>query len=214
MQYNADYKETDQKDHASYSLEGTVLEKVEKIKYLGVTITNDLKWNTHVSNICTKANRTLGFLRRNLAACPLDVKESAYKGLVRPILEYGSSVWDPQSILLQDELEKVQKRAARFVAGNYVDYETGSMTGILKNLKWESLKKRRKDSRLIMLYKGLKGAASTNNFLCSVCSCIIYYNKAFGYPRLSQYVNFANGALTCAQAKLPLHNLNIVMRIT
>ena len=120
-----------------------------------------MKWNTHVSNICTKANRTLGFLRRNLAACPLDVKESTYKGLVRPILEYGSSVWDPQSILLQDELEKVQKRAARFVTGNYVDYETGSMTGILKNLKWESLKKRRKDSRLIMLYKGLKGAAST-----------------------------------------------------
>ena len=34
------------------------------------------------------------------------------------------------------------------------------MTGILKQLKWESLKKRRKDSRLIMLYKGLKGAAS------------------------------------------------------
>ena len=145
---------------ASYSLEGMVLENVEKIKYLDVTITNDLKWNTHVSNICTKANRTLGFPRRNLAACPLDVKESAYKGLVRPILEYGSSVWDPQSILLQDELEKDQKRAARFVTGNYVDYETGSMTGILKQLKWESLKKRRKDSRLIMLYKGLKGAAS------------------------------------------------------
>ena len=50
--------------NASYSLEETVLENVEKIKYLGVTITNDLKWNTHVSNICTKANRTLDFLRR------------------------------------------------------------------------------------------------------------------------------------------------------
>ena len=148
------------KINAHYSLEGTVLENVEKIKYLGVTITNDLKWNTHVSNICTKANRTLGFLRRNLAAYPLDVKESAYKRLVRPVLEYGSSVWDPQSILLQDELEKVQKRAARFVTSNYIDYETGSMTGILKQLKWESLKKRRKDSRLIMLYKGLKGAAN------------------------------------------------------
>ena len=48
---------------------------------------------------------------------------------------------------------------ARFVTGNYV-YETGSMTGILKQLKWESLKKRRKDSRVIILYKGLKGAAS------------------------------------------------------
>ena len=41
---------------------------------------------------------------------------------------------------------------------NYV-YETGSMTGILGQLKWESLKKRRKDNRLILLYKGLKGKA-------------------------------------------------------
>ena len=172
------------KINASYSLEGTVLENVEKIKYLGVTITNDLKWNTHVSNICTKANRTLGFLRRNLAACPLDVKESAYKGLVRPILEYGSSVWDPQSILLQVELEKVQKRAARFVTGNYVDYETGSMTGILKNLKWESLKKRRKDSRLIMLYKGLKGAASipTNDLVPPIRRTRNHHSLAFQIP--------------------------------
>ena len=118
------------KINASYSLEGTVLDNVEKIKYLVVTITNDLKWNTHVSNICTKTNRTLRILRHHFAACPRDVNESAYKGLVHPILEYGSSVWDPKSILLSDELEKVQKRAARFVTGNYT-YETGSMTDIL-----------------------------------------------------------------------------------
>ena len=39
------------------------------------------------------------------------------------------------------------------------DYETGSMTGILGQLKCESHKKRRKDNRLILLYKGLKGKA-------------------------------------------------------
>ena len=55
---------------------------------------------------------------------------SAYKGLVCSILEYGSSVWDPSGILLQEELEKVQTRAARFVIGNYI-YETGSLTGNL-----------------------------------------------------------------------------------
>ena len=48
------------KIHASYTLEGTNLENVESIKYLGVTITSDLRWNTHVSNVCTKANRTFG----------------------------------------------------------------------------------------------------------------------------------------------------------
>ena len=41
---------------------------------------------------------------------------------------------------------------------NY-SYETGSMTGILEELKWETLQKRRKDNRLILLYKGLKGIA-------------------------------------------------------
>ena len=84
------------KIQAFYTLEGAVLENVDNIKYLGVTITNDLKWNTHISNICTKANRNLGFLRRTLFSCPQNVKEAAYKGMVRPILEYGSSVWDPQ----------------------------------------------------------------------------------------------------------------------
>ena len=63
-------------------------------------------------------------------------------------------VWYPSSILLQEELEKVKKRAARFVSGNYI-YETGSMAGILEQLKWESLKKGRRDSRIIMFYKGL-----------------------------------------------------------
>ena len=128
------------KIQASYTLEGAVLEDVDNIKYLGVTITNDLKWKTHISNICTKANRTFGFFMRTLFSCPQNVKEAAYKGMVRPILEYGSSVWDPYTGKLQEEVEKVQNRAARFVTRNYV-YETGSMTDILGQLKWESLRK-------------------------------------------------------------------------
>ena len=74
------------KINAVYPLEGTVLKNVDNIKHLGVTISKDLKWNTHVSNVCTKANRTLGFLKHNLSSFPKDVKEMAYKGLVRPIL--------------------------------------------------------------------------------------------------------------------------------
>jgi hypothetical protein len=42
------------------------LESVDKAKYLGVTITEDLKWESQINNICGKANKTLGFLRRNL----------------------------------------------------------------------------------------------------------------------------------------------------
>ena len=132
------------KVQASYTLERTVLENLESIKYLGVTITNDLTWNTHIINICTKANRTLRFLRRIFSQ---DVNETAYKTMIHPILEYGSSVWDPYIQGLQDELEKVQNRAARLVTRNYTR-EDGSMTGILEQLKWDSFKKRRKINRL------------------------------------------------------------------
>ena len=55
---------------------------------------------------------------------------------MRPVLEYGSSVWDPPSI--QEEVQKVQKRAVIFVTGNCI-YET--VSDILEQLKWESLKK-------------------------------------------------------------------------
>ena len=94
------------KIQANYTLEGTVLENVESIKYLGVTITNDLKWNAHISNVCTIANRTLRFLRKNLYSCPPDVNEASYKGLVQPVLEYGSSVWESHTHGLQEELKK------------------------------------------------------------------------------------------------------------
>ena len=43
--------------------------------------------------------------------------------------------------------------------GNY-NIETGSMTSILEQLGWESLHKIRKGSKLILLFKGLKGRAS------------------------------------------------------
>ena len=115
------------------------------------------------------------------------MKEAAYKGLVQPVLEYESSVWDPHTLGLQEELEKVQNRASRFVTGHYV-FETGSMTGILGQLKWESLKKRRKDSRLILLYKGLKGKTRipTDDLIPENRHCRNQHTLAFQIPSASK----------------------------
>ena len=61
------------------------------------------------------------------------LKKQHIKDWMRPVLEYGSSVWDPHPKCLQEELEKVQNRAARFVNRNYT-FEEGSITGILEQL--------------------------------------------------------------------------------
>ena len=83
---------------------------------------------------------------------------------------------------LQNELEKVQNRAARFVTRNYTR-DVGSMTGILEQLhvKWESLKKRRKGNRLILLYKSLKGKARipTGDLIPKTRRCRNQHSMAF-----------------------------------
>ena len=66
--------------------------------YLGVQISQDLKWNSHINSISSKANQTLGFLKRNLKINSQTIKEKAYKSIVRPKLEYCSTVWDPKCI--------------------------------------------------------------------------------------------------------------------
>ena len=118
------------------------------------------------------------------------MKEAAYyKCMGHPILEYGSSFWDPHSDKLQEELEKVQNRAARFVTRNYV-YETRSMTCILGQLKWEPLKKRRTDNRLIFLYKVLKGKARipTDDLIPKTRHCRNQLSSAFQIPSASKDV--------------------------
>ena len=87
--------------HFNYSLHQQALEQVRSAKYLGLTITDDLEWGQHISEISCKATKILGFLRRNLALAPRHTKEVAYKTLVRPQLEYAAPIWHPYN-----EIEK------------------------------------------------------------------------------------------------------------
>ena len=104
----------------SYTLHGHNLEHVTAAKYLGCTIASDLKWGKHISNICSKANNTISFLKRNLNISNKSIKEKAYVSLVRPTLEYASSVWDPYQQNDIYRLEMVQRRAARYVTNRYI----------------------------------------------------------------------------------------------
>ena len=99
--------------HHPYTLHGHRLKHVERTKYLGVTITRDFRWNLHIDNITSKANNTLNFLRRNINVKDQSIKDQAYKSLVKPILEYSSTVWDPDSNVLRTRLEKVQRRGSK-----------------------------------------------------------------------------------------------------
>ena len=72
------------------------LKTTEMMKYLGVIISQDLSWDTHITNITKKANQTLGFLRRNLKVGSVSIKKRGTKpSSDHAVLEYASPVWDP-----------------------------------------------------------------------------------------------------------------------
>ena len=129
------------------------MEVVDSSKYLGVTISEDLAWKKHIDNTVNKANRTLGFIRRNLGDCTAPVKAAAYSTLVRPVLEYSSTVWDPHQSSETHNLEQMQHRAARFVHHNYTERTPGCVTNMVQSLGWESLQQRQYIDRLSMLFR-------------------------------------------------------------
>ena len=120
---------------------GQVLQQARSHPYLGIEIDSKLTWSNQVDKTVLKANRTLGFLRRNLWFCPREVKDIAYKTLVRPILEYATCAWDPYRVGQINKLEAVQRRAARFTTRNY--QRDSSVTQMLTDLNWETLEQRR-----------------------------------------------------------------------
>ena len=101
-----------------YSLHNQTLENDQSAKYLGKTITDNMDWGQHISEISSKATKALGFLCRNLAFTPRSTKEVAYKTLVWPKLEYAAPVLSPYSKFQVYQIEKVQRTATAGPAGD------------------------------------------------------------------------------------------------
>ena len=191
----------------TYTMMGQPITSVTQHKYLGVELDSKLTCYEHISAITGKANSSLGFLRRNLNNCPEQIKTQAYFSLVRPHLEYACSVWDSHTQKNIQSIEKIQRRAARFVK-KCNQRTPGTVTSLLEELKWPSLEQRRKQTRLTNLYKIVNGTLAVVNpnyfrqkkrqtrnyhplkFVNAGCRTNIYLNIAFSPDQLENETNF------------------------
>ena len=120
-----------------YVLHGQVLEAVDHAKYLGQEIGHDLNWNQHTQNVTTKANRILGFIRRNIQTKHKGIRQAAFNTIVRPQVEYASPVRSPYSQSNINKIETVKRRAVRWVTNDCSSYS--SVTQMINTLGWRSL---------------------------------------------------------------------------
>lgn len=136
------------KDPVNYvhSNNGVRLERVNQHKYLGVTITSQLRWDAHIHKIKSNPLRKLLYLRKCLRMAPQSTKLLAYTTYVRPVLEYASTIWFPQTVTSVNKLEKVERKAARFICNRY--RRTYSPTNMLSSCGLPTLAARAKQARL------------------------------------------------------------------
>ena len=90
--YKLSQKSLDYSKHMRYKQHDHALAKVTSAKYLGVPITEDLKWDSHINDTCSKPKRVLCFLRRFLNTKSVAIYQQSEFTLVRPLVEYASTV--------------------------------------------------------------------------------------------------------------------------
>ena len=133
-----------------YYIENSPIKEVSSAKCLGFTIDNKLTFNDHIQTITNKANQINAFIYRNLRHCSSTVKCNCCRSIVRPVLEYASSVWDPHTLNNINKIEAAQRRAARFCLNEFSCHS--SVTSMLSTLNLPPLQQRER-TKLIMMYK-------------------------------------------------------------
>lgn len=130
------------------NLQKELCEETEE-KDLGVTFESGLFFKKHIQNCAKKGNQLLGMIKRSFDYMDEDMFMTLYKTLVRPVLEYATSVWNPhlkKDIML---IEKVQRRATKLVAKlKNMNYEVR-----LQTLGLPTLEYRRDRSDMIQLFR-------------------------------------------------------------
>ena len=159
-------------------LNGIILDRVQSYRYLGITLTTNLSWSSHISACCNKTRKLIGLLYRRFyqhTSSPTLLR--LYCCFIRPHLEYASAVWNPNLKGEIDQLERVQKFALRVCLKSWdTDYED-----LLSISNLPSLQKRRMLTSLCHLFKISRGFTD------------------FHDPPLQQHMHSYNTRSTCKQ---------------
>ena len=147
-----------------YKIHDSQLKYRDQEKDLGVLFSSKFKFDDHINLIVKKANRQLAIIARVFRNRSVKTIIPLYKTFVRPILEYNSVIWSPYTKANEKKIENIQKKMCKLI------YRQESLTykEKLKNLKMLTLKTRRIQQQLALMYKMRKGCLnlSFDDFFC------------------------------------------------
>ena len=121
------------------SIKGHVINQVESVKYLGMYIDAELKWDVHINHLCKKVGRMISFLRRLRYFINRKHLNLIYQTVILPHLDYADIIWQSSSEQLVNHLQKLQNRAGRIILKikPQLHFSIASMHEILKMANFE-----------------------------------------------------------------------------
>ena len=129
------------------------VKKVQSEKDLGVIFDQKLKFTEYINSKVNKANRNVGLIFRTFTFMDKDMFLNLYKSVVRPHLEYASTIWYPMYKKDKILIQNVQRGATRLLKCiKHLPYEERLIT-----LGLPSLEYRRDRADLIQVYKIMHG---------------------------------------------------------
>ena len=149
--------------HPPLFMDNQIIEEVSSHKHLGIFLSNDCSWHKHIDYVKEKAWVRINVMRRLKFRLNRKSLETIYFSFIRPLLEYADVIWDNCTYYEKLELDKIQSEAARIVSGAT---KLVSLHALYEEVGWESLEKRRRKHKLLLLYKMFNNLSPL--YLCSL----------------------------------------------
>ena len=110
-----------QSKNISFNLNGNIIKTEDEVKLLGVTIDYELKFNSHITNICRKASRQLNVLKRMGKYLNRLGKLTIYHSFILSNFNYCPVIWHFCSEANTKKMEKIHERALKFTSLCFID---------------------------------------------------------------------------------------------
>ena len=139
------------------------LQLVEQAKYLGLWVRNDLSWDDHILELCTKTYHYVHMFRRLRKILPSQLLLHIYKSYVQSNIDYGLSIWGCTTKANLDRIQRIQFFLARIMCNNFI-YQLPWDWNV-RTLRLQAIREKRDYFLCILIFKCIHGLAP--HYLCN-----------------------------------------------
>ena len=170
MLMNSKYRTRLEDNQLHVNINDINMEQVKKVKYLGVTIDENLTWNDHISMLCKNLGFKVSTLSRIKNMVTPEMLKTVYNSIIQPTIDYAITVWGNTSAENLSKIQRLQNKAARIICNNF-DYINTRGIDLVKQLRWMNVNERFLYFERLLMFKCIYGMAPdylTNGIIMDV----------------------------------------------